>query len=148
MSVIIGHRVPDQCRADPNTQTEIVHPHPLSESRPVCPFSNIRHDFSLVEPKIGSPSATMLSHSQPTSKNSLTITLTEPVVILRTVDVAGAHSPPIGGVSTPSILRGLLALDLVKPTRISSIEVELQAISHASWSEGSFDIVLVRRLSR
>jgi hypothetical protein len=87
----------------------------------------------------------MLTHTQPTpSKNSLTITLTEPVVILRTVDVAGVSG---GGVSSPSMLRGLLALDLVKANRISSIEVELQAISHASWSEGASDSVLFRRLS-
>lgn len=84
-------------------------------------------------------------HTQPTpSKNSLTITLTEPLVILRTIDVAGVQSPPGGGASHPSMLRGLLALDLVKANRISSIEVELQAISHASWSEGASDSDLVR----
>ncbi|KAH9062207.1 hypothetical protein EDB87DRAFT_1559472 [Lactarius vividus] len=80
----------------------------------------------------------MLSQTQPTpSKNSLTITLTEPVVILRSVDVAGVQSPPGGGASPPSMIRGLLALDLAKASRISSIQVELQAISHASWSEGT-----------
>ncbi|KAI0306931.1 hypothetical protein B0F90DRAFT_1683623, partial [Multifurca ochricompacta] len=41
-----------------------------------------------------------------------------------------------GELSPPSMLRGLLALDLAKANRISSIEVELQAISFASWSEG------------
>ena len=82
--------------------------------------------------------------TQPTpSKNSLMITLTEPVVILRTVDIAGVQSLPGGGISPPSVLRGLLALDLVKANRISSIEVELQAISHAAWSEGASDSVLV-----
>ncbi len=86
----------------------------------------------------------MLTQTQPApSKNSLTITLTEPVVILRTVDVAGVQSPLSGGASPPSILRGLLALDLAKASRISSIQVELQAISHASWSEGTSDPVLV-----
>ena len=83
--------------------------------------------------------------TQPTPlKNSVTITLTEPLVILRTVDVTGLQSPPGGGVSSPSMLRGLLALDLAKANRISSIEVELQVISHASWSEGASDYVLVR----
>ena len=77
------------------------------------------------------------------SKNSLMITLTEPVVILRTVDIAGVHSPPDEDISPPSVLRGLLALDLAKANRISSIEVELQAICHASWSEGASDSVLV-----
>ena len=82
-------------------------------------------------------------HTQPTpSKNSLTITLTEPLVILRTIDVAGVQSPQGGGVSHPSMLRGLLALDLAKANRISSIEVELQAISHASWSEGASNSIL------
>ncbi|KAI9454606.1 hypothetical protein F5148DRAFT_423904 [Russula earlei] len=61
------------------------------------------------------------------SKSSLTITLTEPLVILRTADTSGA---------APSVLRGLLALDLSKASRISSIEVELQASSCASWTEG------------
>ena len=71
------------------------------------------------------------------------ITLTEPVVILRTVDIARVQSPPDEEISPPSVLRGLLALDLAKANRISSIEVELQAISHASWSEGASDSVLV-----
>jgi hypothetical protein len=76
--------------------------------------------------------------SQTPSKTSLMITLTEPLVILRTIDIVGEQSPQGGGISPPSVLRGLLALDLVKPNRISSIEVELQAISQASWSEGAF----------
>ncbi|KAI0248701.1 hypothetical protein BJV78DRAFT_1233666 [Lactifluus subvellereus] len=75
------------------------------------------------------------------SKNSLTITLTEPLVILRTADVAGVLSQPLAeGVSHPSMLRGLLALDLVKATKISSIDVELQAISSASWSDAEVKI--------
>jgi hypothetical protein len=69
------------------------------------------------------------------SKSSLTITLTEPLVILRTVDIAGAQSLP-GGVAPPSVVRGLLALDLSKASRISCIQVELQATSFSSWSEG------------
>lgn len=103
-------------------------------------FSETRPVFSLSDNRDVQPAkslATMLTQTQPTpSKNSLTITLTEPVVILRTVDVAGAHSSQGGGISAPSMLRGLLALDLAKAARVSSIEVELQALSHASWSEG------------
>ena len=72
---------------------------------------------------------------QPPSKSSLTITLTEPLVFLRSLDVTGTHPLP-GTIASPSLLRGLLALDLSKSSRISSIEVELQAISYASWSEG------------
>lgn len=72
----------------------------------------------------------------PPSKSSLTITLTEPLVILRTADVAGAYALS-GGVAAPSAVRGLLALDLSKASRISSIEVELMAVSYSSWCEGT-----------
>ena len=86
----------------------------------------------------------MSTDTQPApSKKSLTITLTEPVVILRTVDVAGAQRSDDDGISPPSMLRALLTLDLAKASRISSIEVELQAISHATWSEGMSDRVFV-----
>jgi hypothetical protein len=34
-------------------------------------------------------------------------------------------------------LRGLLALNLAKASKISSIDVELQAISCTPWSEGT-----------
>ena len=79
----------------------------------------------------------------PPSKSSLTITLTEPLVILRTADVAGAQSLS-GGFAPPSAVRGLLALDLSKASRISSIEVELMAISYSSWSEGTSSSLLLR----
>ena len=78
---------------------------------------------------------TLTQQAPSKTKSSLTITLTEPLVILRNVDTAGAQSLP-GGIAPPSVLRGLLALDLSKASRISSIEVELQASSFASWSEG------------
>ena len=78
----------------------------------------------------------MSTHSQhPRSKSSLSITLTEPFVILRTVDAAGSQ-PLLGEFAPPSVLRGLLALDLSKSSKISSIQIELQAMSCASWSEG------------
>ena len=34
-------------------------------------------------------------------------------------------------------LRGLLVLDLVKPTKISSIEIELTAVTSTAWLEGA-----------
>jgi hypothetical protein len=74
---------------------------------------------------------------QSPSKNSLSIALTEPFVILRTVDVAGSQ-PLLGEFAPPSVLRGLLALDLSKPSKISSIQIELQAMSYTSWTEGMF----------
>jgi hypothetical protein len=36
----------------------------------------------------------------------------------------------------PSMLRGLLTLHLVKPTRISSIEIELEGKARSGWREG------------
>jgi len=78
----------------------------------------------------------MSTHSQQLpSKSSVSITLTEPFVILRTVDTAGSQ-PLLGEFAPPSVLRGLLSLDLSKPSKISSIQIELQATSCASWSEG------------
>jgi hypothetical protein len=74
------------------------------------------------------------SHQSP-SKSSLSITLTEPFVILRTVDATGSQ-PLLGPFAAPSVLRGLLALDLPKASKISSIQIELQAMSYASWPEG------------
>jgi hypothetical protein len=76
-----------------------------------------------------------MSTQQLPSKSSLSITLTEPFVILRTVDTGGSE-PALGEFAPPSVLRGLLALDLSKASKISSIQIELQGTSCASWSEG------------
>jgi arrestin-related trafficking adapter 3/6 len=73
----------------------------------------------------------------PTHKSSLTITLTEPLVVLRTVNDPRVRSHP-EAMSPPSMLRGLLALDLTKASKISSIDVELQVVSCAPCSEGMF----------
>lgn len=56
--------------------------------------------------------------------NSLTISLTENTVFLRGVDFTGRRRNHDN--ETPAIIRGLLTLELFKPTRISSIEIELQ----------------------
>lgn len=69
----------------------------------------------------------------PPAKNSLSLRLTESAVFLRTR--TGLH---LTENSQPSILRGLLALNLVKPTKISSIELELKAKSHTTWPEGIY----------
>jgi hypothetical protein len=64
--------------------------------------------------------------------NSLSISLIDPIVFLRGVDFSsGRHEN-----APPSILRGLLTLRLTKPTRISSIRVELIGHSVTTWSEG------------
>lgn len=67
------------------------------------------------------------------TRNTLSIGLTESAVFLRTNDMTGRNRNQD---SRPSLLRGLLTLDLVKPTRISSIQIELQAKASTSWPEG------------
>ncbi|KIM87620.1 hypothetical protein PILCRDRAFT_4046 [Piloderma croceum F 1598] len=61
-------------------------------------------------------------------KNSLTISLAESVVFRTNGRRPNDPSPP-------SMLRGLLILNLCKPTRISSIELELTGKSTASWPQ-------------
>ncbi|KAH7921014.1 hypothetical protein BV22DRAFT_1097220 [Leucogyrophana mollusca] len=65
-------------------------------------------------------------------KNTLSIRLTESVVFLRTSDPTGRRAED--GAS-PALVRGLLTLNIVKPTRISSIELELQGKATTSWPE-------------
>lgn len=72
-----------------------------------------------------------------TNKNSLTIRLTESAVFLRS---DGTGRQPRDD-SRPSMLRGLLTLDLAKPTRITSIELELVASSVVSWPEGAYSLL-------
>ena len=71
-------------------------------------------------------------------KNSLTIRLAESAVFLRadqsyTLRNNGSAS---NAFSCNGMLRGLLVLDLVKPTKITSIEVELTALTTTSCPEG------------
>ncbi|VDC02678.1 unnamed protein product [Peniophora sp. CBMAI 1063] len=72
----------------------------------------------------------MASSSSKKSSNSLTISLTENTVFLRGVDFTGRRRNHDN--ETPAIIRGLLTLELSKPTRISSIEVELQGKTSTS----------------
>ncbi|KIL68755.1 hypothetical protein M378DRAFT_196178 [Amanita muscaria Koide BX008] len=65
------------------------------------------------------------------SRNKVSLRLTEPALFLRTH--SGRH---IVEDSQPTLLRGLLVVDLVKPTRISSIEAELQGKTTTIWPEG------------
>lgn len=69
-------------------------------------------------------------------KNSLAIRLTESAVFLRTSETAGRRR---NHDSQSSMLRGLLTLDLVKPTKITSIEIELHAKVSTSWPEGTLE---------
>jgi len=67
--------------------------------------------------------------------NSLSLSLTESALFLRAVHISRQSSAPREN-GPPAILRGLLVLSLAKPTRISSIQVELVAQSVTIWTEG------------
>ncbi|KAJ7125134.1 hypothetical protein C8R44DRAFT_830961 [Mycena epipterygia] len=72
-------------------------------------------------------------------KNTLTIRLTEAAVFLRTDENNARRRNPANAVpdtQKSSMLRGLLTLTIVKPVKITSIELELQAKSSTSWPEG------------
>ena len=77
---------------------------------------------------------TSTSKSRATRRqNSLSIHLAESVVFLRTNDATGRNRY---GDSQTSIVRGLLVLEVVKPMKISAIELELIAKSATAWPEG------------
>lgn len=70
------------------------------------------------------------------AKNTLTIRLTESVVFLRggvEATLFGRRSPRE---AQPAMLRGLLTLTLVKPTKVSSIEITLDGKTQSAWPEG------------
>ncbi|KAG6369166.1 hypothetical protein JVT61DRAFT_1394 [Boletus reticuloceps] len=67
-------------------------------------------------------------------RKQLDITLTEPVVFLRTSDPSGRLRPDQD--SSPTLVRGILALKVAKPIGISSIEVELTGVLAISYQEG------------
>jgi hypothetical protein len=71
-----------------------------------------------------------------TNTNPLTIRLTESAVFLR----SGGLGRQSCDDSRPSMLRGLLTLELTKPTRISSIELELVASAVTLWPEGLYSL--------
>jgi arrestin-related trafficking adapter 3/6 len=71
-----------------------------------------------------------LDESSKSKSNSLSIRLTESAVFLST-NVGGRDSE-----QRSTLLRGLLILQLVKPTKIKSIDVELTATASSAWSEG------------
>ncbi|KAG5647089.1 hypothetical protein DXG03_001459 [Asterophora parasitica] len=66
-------------------------------------------------------------------KNPLSIRLAESAVFLRSNGFGRRNRDQD---SRPSMLRGLLVMELSKPTRITSIELELVARSSTAWPEG------------
>lgn len=78
----------------------------------------------------------MTSHKN--KRNSLTIRLAESAVFLQ-ADHSHAlrnNGSASSAFSRNGMLRGLLVLHLVKPTKITSIEVELTALTTTSCPEG------------
>ncbi|KAJ3505975.1 hypothetical protein NLJ89_g7130 [Agrocybe chaxingu] len=69
-------------------------------------------------------------------KNNLYIRLTESAVFLRTDGAPGTRRANLSSADRSAMLRGLLVLELVKPTKITSIEVELSATTSTAWPEG------------
>ncbi|KAJ7188705.1 hypothetical protein C8R46DRAFT_1157632 [Mycena filopes] len=70
-------------------------------------------------------------------KNTLTIRLTEAAIFLRTTENnARRRNGHTISDPQPGMLRGLLTLTIVKPIKITSIDLELQAKSATSWPEG------------
>ena len=74
----------------------------------------------------------------PALRNSLDIRLTESVVFLRTGDGTGRIRHGSQPAAPPAMVRGLLTLNLVKPTKISSIEIELVGKTSTAWPEGAW----------
>ncbi|KAI0629402.1 hypothetical protein C8Q77DRAFT_1065317 [Trametes polyzona] len=68
-------------------------------------------------------------------KNSLDIRLAESVVFLRAGDATGRQRN-LQADAPPGMVRGLLVLNLAKPTRITSIEIELVGKTVTAWPEG------------
>ncbi|KAI0090703.1 hypothetical protein BDY19DRAFT_886993 [Irpex rosettiformis] len=72
----------------------------------------------------------------PALRNSLDIRLTESVVFLRTGDGTGRARHGSQPAAPPAMVRGLLTMNIVKPTKISSIEIELLGKTSTAWPEG------------
>lgn len=72
--------------------------------------------------------------SEKLKKNGLSISLTESAVFLPTDGPSGR--PHRNAELRSSLVRGLLVLELAKPTKITSIELELVAKASTAWPEG------------
>ncbi|KAJ7209767.1 hypothetical protein GGX14DRAFT_535060 [Mycena pura] len=72
-------------------------------------------------------------------KNTLTISLNEAAVFLRTNENNARrsnHANPLQPDPRPSMLRGLLTLTVGIPIKVTSIDLELQAKTSSSWPDG------------
>jgi len=80
----------------------------------------------------------MAPNPQKPKKNAVSIRLNESAIFLRT---DGPSARRTNNETRNSMLRGLLVLDLVKPTKITSIDVQLTATTSTAWPEGKFLVV-------
>lgn len=77
------------------------------------------------------------------NKNTLDIRLTESVVFLRAGDATGRQRT-VAADAAPGMVRGLLILTLVKPIKVSRIEVTLIGKTVTTWPEGEYFILYQR----
>ena len=80
----------------------------------------------------------MAPNPQKPKKNAVSIRLNESAIFLRT---DGPSARRTNNETRNSMLRGLLVLDLVKPMKITSIDVQLTAMTSTAWPEGKFLVV-------
>ena len=69
--------------------------------------------------------------------NCLSIRLAESAVFLPTDGALNRRGNAVR-LDRNGLLRGLLVLDLAKPTKITSIDVEFSANTSTAWPEGAF----------
>lgn len=81
------------------------------------------------------PCCRLQSMAQKIKENSLSIRLAEAAVFLRS-DYTHSRRNNDSSSSRDSLLRGLLVMELAKPTRITNIEAELTAVASISVPEG------------
>lgn len=71
------------------------------------------------------------------NRNSATLRLTEPVIFLRCgTDSASRRGRGESIESPPALLRAILTLKLVKPTRVTIIDVTFEGVSKTDWPDG------------
>lgn len=75
-------------------------------------------------------------------KSSLSIRLAEPIVPLRTTPPERASRHRDGDILPPAVVRGLLTLKLAKPTKVSSIEIRLQAKATTRYVQSKVSLLL------
>lgn len=81
------------------------------------------------------------------NKNSVSLQLTEPVIFLRTGSDSSSQSRRRRAGRAeypPALLRGLLTLKIVKPTRIKSIDVILEGSARTDWPDAGNGIAARR----